>query len=138
MHSGDQTASVLARVIGGRIRHDRTQRGWTLDVLAERAGVSRRMLVNVEQGTVNSSVGTLLRLSDALGIGLPTLVESTPEAALNVTRAGQGAVLWTGDAGGWGVLLAGTMPPDVVEHWEWTLAPGDRHISEAHRGGPRN
>jgi quercetin dioxygenase-like cupin family protein len=44
-------------------------------------------------------------------------------------------VLWTGDAGGRGVLLAGTSPPDVVELWEWTLGPGDRHISEAHSAG---
>ena len=31
------------------------------------AGVSRRMVVNVEQGAANPSVGTLLRISDALG-----------------------------------------------------------------------
>ena len=33
------------------------------------------MVVSVEQGAVNPSVGTLLRLSDALGVGLPALVE---------------------------------------------------------------
>ena len=44
---------------------------WTLDQLAEAAGVSRRMVVNVEQGTANPSVGTLLRLGEALGVGLP-------------------------------------------------------------------
>jgi transcriptional regulator with XRE-family HTH domain len=47
-----------------------------LDQLAETAGVSRRLVVNVEQGTTNPSVGTLLRISDALGVGLPALVES--------------------------------------------------------------
>ena len=34
------------------------------------------MVVNVEQGTANPSVGTLLRISDALGIGLPALVRT--------------------------------------------------------------
>ena len=38
------------------------------------------MVVSVEQGAVNPSVGTLLRLSDALGIGLPALV-APPRAA---------------------------------------------------------
>ena len=38
------------------------------------------MAVSVEQGAVNPSVGTLLRLSAALGVGLPALVEP-PKAA---------------------------------------------------------
>ena len=62
----DDSTAALASAIGGRVRQERQARGWTLDRLAEAAGVSRRMLVNVEQGTVNPSVGTLLRISDAL------------------------------------------------------------------------
>jgi len=93
------------------------------------------MLVNVEQGAANPSVGTLLRLSDALGVGLPALVEPPEAAPLRVTRSGQGAALWTGDAGGRGVLVAGTQPPDVLELWDWTLGVGDAHTSEAHATG---
>lgn len=93
------------------------------------------MVVNVEQGEANPSVGILLRLSDALGIGLPALVEPPQGAAFRVTRSGQGAALWTGERGGHGLLVAGTEPPDVVELWDWTLAPGDRHTSEAHTPG---
>ena len=44
------------------------------------------MVVNVEQGTVNPSVGTLLRISDALGVGLPALVEMDRPPGLRVTR----------------------------------------------------
>jgi transcriptional regulator with XRE-family HTH domain len=29
------------------------------------------MAINVEQGSANPSVGTLLKISDALGVGLP-------------------------------------------------------------------
>ena len=71
----DQSAAALAFAIGARVKQERQARRWTLDRLAEAAGVSRRMVVNVEQGAVNPSVGTLLRISDALGIGLPALVE---------------------------------------------------------------
>jgi quercetin dioxygenase-like cupin family protein len=35
------------------------------------------------------------------------------------------------------VLVAGTTPPDVVELWDWTLGPGDRHASEAHAAGTK-
>jgi len=130
-------AAALASVIGSRVRHERTERGWTLDRLAETAGVSRRMVVNVEQGAVNPSIGTLLRLSDALGVGLPALVEPPQQERAKVTRTGDGAVLWTSSTGGRAVLVAGTEPPDVVELWEWTLAPGDEHASEAHSKGTR-
>lgn len=133
----DEGAETLARVIGMRVKQERSARGWTLNQLAASAGVSRRMVVNVEQGSVNPSVGTLLRLSDALGVGLPALVEPPASKAAKVTRSDHGAVLWTGSAGGRGVLVAGTEPPDVVELWDWTLAPGERHTSEAHVAGTR-
>lgn len=130
-------ATALATAIGARVRQERLSRSWTLDHLAGVAGVSRRMLVNVEQGAANPSVGTLLRLSDALGIGLPALVEPPQPAAVKVTRRGEGTALWTSDAGGCGILVAGTEPPDVVELWDWTLAPADRHASEAHSTGTK-
>ena len=93
--------------------------GYTLDQLAGAAGVSRRMVVNVEQGAANPSVGTLLRISDALGVGLPSLVEQPQPKPVRVTRRGEGAVLWSGESGGRGVLVAGTEPPEVVELWEY-------------------
>lgn len=131
----DEGTSALASAIGARVKQERQSRRWTLDRLAEAAGVSRRMVVNVEQGAANPSVGTLLRLSDALGLGLPSLVEPPNATAITVTRKGEGATLWSSESGGRGVLVAGTHPPDVVELWDWTLGPGDRHVSEPHAPG---
>ena len=131
----DATTSALASTIGARVRQERQARRWTLDQLAQAAGVSRRMVVNVEQGAANPSVGTLLRISDALGIGLPALVAPPEPRTVKVVRDGQGAALWTSESGGRGVLVAGTEPPDVLELWDWTLGPGDHHVSEAHTTG---
>lgn len=133
----DHDTAAMAAAIGGRVRRERQSRRWTLDQLAEAAGVSRRMLVNVEKGAANPSVGTLLRLSDALGVGLPALVEPPQVKPVKLVRRGDGAVLWTGTAGGRGVLVAGTHPPDVLELWDWTLGVGDRHASEAHAPGTK-
>ena len=130
-----ESSAPLSRAIGARVRHERQSLRWTLDHLAEAAGVSRRMLVNVEQGAANPSIATLLRISDALGVGLPALVEPPSHRSLDVTRSGEGAALWSSGNGGRGVLVAGTEPPDVVELWTWTLGPGDEHTSEAHTGG---
>jgi transcriptional regulator with XRE-family HTH domain len=133
----DKSTAELASAIGVRVRQERQSLRWTLDQLAEAAGVSRRMVVNVEQGATNPSVGTLLRISDALGVGLPALVELPRPKPVKVTRHGEGAALWSTEAGGLGVLVAGTEPPDVVELWDWTLAPGDQHVSEAHTAGTK-
>ena len=137
MHYVEDAAESLSRAVGLRVRQERKNRDWTLDQLASAAGVSRRMLVNIEQGGVNPSIGTLLRISDALGVGLPALVEPPASRATRITRQSEGAVLWTGPSGGRAILVAGTESPDVVELWDWTLAPGERHESEAHVAGTR-
>lgn len=127
----------VAGAIGSRVRDGRTERGWTLDELAERSGVSRRMVINVEQGASNPSIATLLRLSHALGVGLPALVDVERPGALRVIGAGRAPVLWRGHGGGHAALVAGTDPPDVVELWDWTLEPGEAHRTEAHAPGTR-
>jgi transcriptional regulator with XRE-family HTH domain len=130
-------AVVVNELIGERIRQQRTARGWTLDELADRSGVSRRMVINIEHGEGNPSIATLLRISDALGVGLPVLVDVERPRELTVTPAGQAPVLWRGPSGGQALLVAGTEPPDVVELWDWTLRPGEEHSSEAHSAGTR-
>ena len=96
------------------------------------------MLVNVEQGSVNASIATLLRLSEALGIGLPELVAPGRDGTVvEVVRAGERQRLWSGEHGGQAVLLAGITTPEVVELWDWTLGPGDTHASEPHIRGAR-
>jgi transcriptional regulator with XRE-family HTH domain len=130
-------AVVVNELIGARVRQHRTARGWTLDELADRSGVSRRMLISIEHGEGNPSIATLLRISDALGIGLPVLVDVERPRALTVTAAGEAPVLWRGPRGGQALLVAGIEPPDVVELWNWTLHPGEEHVSEAHSAGTR-
>lgn len=129
---------ALIPIIGERVRAQRRARGWTLDELADRSGISRRMLVNVEQGVTNPSITTLLRLSEALAIGLPSLVAPNhDEVPFVINRARTRSPLWTGKHGGQAILAAGVTAPDVVELWDWTLAPGDAHASEPHVAGTR-
>src|SRR5204863_7244546 len=104
-------ADSIAQTIGGRVRQGRASRGWTLDQLAERSGVSRRMLVSIEQGSANPSIATLLRISDALGIGLPALVDVERSPGLRVTRAGAAPVLWRGKVPCPGAAVRGPRPP---------------------------
>ena len=132
----DSTAS-LAAAIGARVREQRLRRSLTLDQLAEASSLSRRMLVNVEQGSANPSVATLLRLAEALGLGLPELVEPPRTSDTTITAAGSAPILWTGAHGGTGALVASTRTPDVLELWLWTMNPGESRDSEPHPTGAR-
>jgi transcriptional regulator with XRE-family HTH domain len=131
----EDDAHGLSALIGARVRSERTAHGWTLDQLAERSGVSRRMVVNVEQGTSNASIATLLRLSGAFGVSLSALVAVDAESSVTVHLADDRQVLWRGQRGGEAVMVASTHAPDVVELWDWTLGAGDEYVSERHSAG---
>jgi transcriptional regulator with XRE-family HTH domain len=138
LRSGGPGAAAVE--VGRRLRSLRTARAWTLDELAARSGVSRRMIVNIEQGSANASIATLLRLGSAFGVALSELVEgleSSGPAGSQVRRAGERSVLWSGEHGGEAVMVASANVPDMVELWDWTLGPGDAHESEAHAPGTR-
>ena len=135
LHQMDATA--LPDLIGTRVRQERKAKRWTLDQLADVSGVSRRMLISIEQGVANPSIGILLKISDALGVGLAALVDQPRQASFEVTRSGTGPVLWSGEAGGRAVLVASTAPPQVVELWDWTLGPGERYGHDGHVVGTR-
>lgn len=119
------------------LRAARAERGWSLDELAARAGVSRRLLVQIEQGQTNPTIASLLAVSDALGLGLPRLLEVPDDPALQVMPAGRAPTVWHGSGGGHAELLAGTPPPDIVEVWDWRLGPGDRYGNGPHSPGTR-
>jgi transcriptional regulator with XRE-family HTH domain len=123
---------VAAR-IATRVHAARTSRAWTFDELASRSGLSRRLLVQIEQGDANPSLTTLLKLAAALGITLTDLVQQARESPPFGVIARQDALdLWTTPEGSTAQLLVSHGP---LELWSWTLQPGDRRDSEAHRPG---
>lgn len=63
--------------VGSRIRHVRTQRGLTLEQLAEQAEISKSFLWEVERGS-DISGERLLRVANALGASLDYLMRGTP------------------------------------------------------------
>ena len=124
--------------VGARVRNARTLRGWTLDQLADHSGVSRRMIVNVEAGTSNASIATLLRLATALHVSLADVVSYvSPREVIVVTGPADREPLWRGSAGGRALMVASADTPDMLELWDWTMQPGDEYESEAHRPGTR-
>jgi transcriptional regulator with XRE-family HTH domain len=115
----------------------RAERGWSLDQLAHRSGVSKGVLVALEQGRSNPNLATLARIGDAFGVPVTRLVEVSDEPVVRVTGPDQARVLWHGPSGGTGTIIAATEPPWAVELWRWVLRPGERSGGDPHTPGSR-
>src|SRR4029453_4571469 len=90
---------VVTAAVGRNVRDERSRLGWTLDELAGRSGVSKGMLIQVEQARTNPGVATLCRLATALGTSVADLVEAAEKPATRVVRADAGIVLGRGQRG---------------------------------------
>jgi transcriptional regulator with XRE-family HTH domain len=69
-----------------RIRSLRKARGWSLDDLAERAGISLSQLSRIETGHRRISLDQLTAISVALGKSLDELVESPDDLGAHPGR----------------------------------------------------
>lgn len=133
MPDPDDVAAAIAR----NSRQQRTDRGWTLDQMATRSGISKGMLVQIEQARTNPSIGTLCRLADAFGVTLAQIVELSDTTSVRVVERDEVIRLWSGAEGSAGDLLVGADRREHVELWRWSIAPGDAHTSEGHMEGTR-
>ena len=65
---------VSSGQLGERVRALRRERGWTLELLAERSGVSRAMISKLERGEKTPTLVVAARVSEGLGVSLSQLV----------------------------------------------------------------
>jgi transcriptional regulator with XRE-family HTH domain len=115
----------------------RAERGWSLDQLALRSGVSKGVLVALEQSRSNPNLATLARIADAFGVPVTRMVAIPDEPVVRVSSPGDERVLWTGEAGGTGTIIAATEPPWAAELWRWSLSPGEGFGGDAHAPATR-
>jgi transcriptional regulator with XRE-family HTH domain len=115
----------------------RADRGWSLDQLAARSGVSKGVLVALEQGRSNPNLATLARIGDAFGVPVTLLVDMSGEPAVRISSPDTSRVLWRGPAGGTGTIIAATDPPWAVELWRWEVMPGEAFGGDAHAPATR-
>ncbi|MEU2744930.1 helix-turn-helix transcriptional regulator [Streptomyces collinus] len=117
----------LTLSLAGNVRHRRTERKLTLDALAARAGVSRGMIVQIEQARTNPSIGTVVKIGDALGVSITTLLDYAQGPAVRIIPAEQAVRLWHTESGSYNRLLAGTEAPGPLEMWDWQRTSPPRH-----------
>ncbi|MDI2131497.1 helix-turn-helix domain-containing protein [Yinghuangia seranimata] len=124
---GGSDAPSVGAVVARNIRARRTERGMTVAELAERSGVSRRMLTLIEQGQANPSLGTVERIGRAIGADFADLVGARTGAAHHVSTPRTMVTLWTSPEGGYGRMAVTGSGLHRTELWDWLLMPGDRY-----------
>ena len=79
----------LDQRLAGRLKALRTERGWPLDELASRAGISRATLSRLENAEVSPTASVLGKLCGAYGMTMSRLMRMVEDdfAPLEIGRA---------------------------------------------------
>jgi transcriptional regulator with XRE-family HTH domain len=121
----------LQEIVGGNIRGQRQILGLSQQALADRAGLSRRMVTLIEGGDGNASLATLDRLAAALNLTFARLTQAEDCSAQSKPMD-----LWQGkDKRSKARLLESCPARQEVELWSWSLAPGERYDAEPDPAG---
>lgn len=80
-----QATKQALGLLGAQIRIARRERGWTINELAARVGVSRVTIGNLEVGDPGVAVGTVFEA--AVLVGVPLFHESPDRLRVEATRA---------------------------------------------------
>ena len=127
----------LTAAVARTLQALRADRGWSLDQLAARSGVSKGVLVALEQGRSNPNLATLARIGDAFGVPVTLLVDAGGEPTVRISSPDASRVLWHGPSGGTGTIVGVTDPPWAVELWRWQLMPGEAFGGDPHAPATR-
>jgi transcriptional regulator with XRE-family HTH domain len=86
------TDHALERYLGNTIREIRQNHGLTIAEVAEQVGISRGMLSKIENAQTATSLETLAKLANALGISLSTLFRNynMPAGGAQLVKSGEG------------------------------------------------
>jgi transcriptional regulator with XRE-family HTH domain len=123
-------------VVAANLRRLRGERGLTLAVLADRSGVAKGTVSELERGRGNPTIETLFALAYALDATLADLVEEHQAPTVEVVLAADrpptpGRFLDVR------LLQRARHPGMTVETYEMFLHPDADHQARAHRAGTR-
>jgi transcriptional regulator with XRE-family HTH domain len=80
--------------IAARILAERGSRGWSLEELAQRSGVSRAMISKVERGESSPTAALLGRLSSAFGLTLSQLLARAEQGGVRLLNRAADQERW--------------------------------------------
>ncbi|MFT3706588.1 MAG: XRE family transcriptional regulator [Archangium sp.] len=125
----------LAPVVGKNLKRLRTERGLSLQGLAEASGVSRAMLGQVELGQSAPTINVLWKMARALEVPFSASITSQASGGAKVMRSEAGKRLMSSDGAFQSRALFPFDEPRRVEFYELKLSPKGVEKAEPHAPG---
>ena len=135
-NSGDVLgAAELARHVAEALRHHRKTQQLSLDELAQKSGVSRAALSQIEGARTNPTLAVLWKIAVGLGMPFQQLLGADTGAGPKVLRAGDSPPLRSANGQMESRLLSPGGAPQGIEVYGLRLTPKGSYQSEPHSKG---
>jgi transcriptional regulator with XRE-family HTH domain len=125
----------LAPVVGANLRKLRMRRGLSLEKLAQKSGVSRAMLGQIELGQSAPTINVLWKISRALDVTFATLIQAREAGGTTILKKAQAKVLTSQDGRFASRALFPFDGPRRAEFYELRLAAKAKEVADAHAPG---
>lgn len=121
--------------LGVNLRRLRTERGMSLEALAQKSGVSRAMLGQIELQKSAPTINVVWRITQALSLPFSALITETPTSDTRVLPKARSKLLSSADGSFSSRALFPADKPRSVEFYEVRIAQGGREEADAHAAG---
>jgi len=120
--------------VGRRIRELRQRKGWTLEELSAKAGLSVSFLSQVERGLSSLSISSLQAICNALGIPITHFFAISPGNSAVLKAGKPRSRIKIEDSHVTYNVLSGPMPDRILEAFISEFPPGYAHPLITHPG----
>jgi transcriptional regulator with XRE-family HTH domain len=131
----EEAMDEINRRIAERLRRLRRAGGLSLEELAERSGVSRAMLSQIETLKTNPTIAVVWKIARGLGVSFAELLGTTAAPDSRLARRSEARFLYSADRRFRSRPLLANVPGHKVELYELRLEPKAVEEAEPHPPG---
>ncbi|MCW7464370.1 helix-turn-helix domain-containing protein [Leptospira levettii] len=130
-----ESGDYITDVVKENLKLIRHTKGFSLDKLANRCGVSRAMLSQIEQGKSVPTISVLWKIANGLNVPFSELLKEKNQDGIHILKAENSKVLYSNSK----VFASRALFPFLgnrkTEFYELVLKPGGHEVAEPHKTG---
>ncbi|TGL85987.1 XRE family transcriptional regulator [Leptospira congkakensis] len=130
-----ESGDYITDVVKENLKLIRHTKGFSLDKLANRCGVSRAMLSQIEQGKSVPTISVLWKIANGLNVPFSELLKEKNQDGIHILKVENSKVLYSNSK----VFASRALFPFLgnrkTEFYELVLKPGGHEVAEPHKTG---